>query len=183
VPLSPEVLLDAAARPDLLLVDLAPRELAVGRPRADFVEDLAVHRVGVALLDQALHHVDLLVDEVGGARVNGVVLDVELAAVAPERRDVPLGDVDGALALVRALHDAIVDVRVIDDAQHVIAAVLEVAAEDVPEAVGARMADVHRRVDRETARIDAHDLRPGGDERLLLPRERVMNLERHRPPA
>lgn len=75
---------------------LSARQLPVGSERADVVEDLAVDDVGVPALDQLRDERDLLVDEVGGARVRGVVLDVQRRAVAPEGGGVLLGDVEAA---------------------------------------------------------------------------------------
>src|SRR6185295_375246 len=85
VALPREILVDALARPDELLLDAPPGERAVSRERPHFVEDLAAGDVRVPLRNELRHHLLLLFDEVGGARVRRVILDVKEAAVAPER--------------------------------------------------------------------------------------------------
>ena len=130
--------------------------------------------------EQLLDHFDLAGDEVRGPGVDRVVLDVQGAAVAPEAGGDALGDVDRAARCRRLVHDAVVDVGVVDDRDDGEVAVLEVAPEDVPETVGAGVADVHRAVDGEAAGVDADHVRLSRDEVLLTAAERVVNLERHR---
>jgi hypothetical protein len=180
VALAGDVLADAAAGADLLVLEDLARELAVVGEARDVVEDLAVDHVGVAVLDQAGDVVDLLVDEVGRAGVGGVVLDVQGGAVAAERGgELALGDVEAARAAVRSgrAHDAVIDVGVVDHADHVISAIFEVAAEAVPKAVGAGVADVHRRVHGQAAGVDPDDPRARRDKQLLVLCAGVVDVE------
>jgi hypothetical protein len=169
------------ARARLQILDRPARQLPVAREAAHVVEHLAVDHVGVALVDQRLHGLDLLGHEVGRAHVGGVVLDLERPTIGAKPSDDPLDVIELAGALLGRLgHDPIVDVGVVDDADDVVAAILEPAAEHVPKAVGPRVADVHVRVDRQPAGVDAYDLGVGRYERLLALGSGVVDVERHR---
>ena len=169
--------LDARAGPQV--GQALARQLAVRLELRDGVVHVAVAgRVGVALVDQRLHHRDDLRDELGRARL-------AIAQPHAERRAVFLVGLDEALGqrlhrlavLLRALDDLVVDVRDVADERDVVARRLEVTAHDVEHDQHARMAEVAVVVDRDAADVHADLARLERLEDFLASGQRVLDLQ------
>ena len=167
------------------VVDRAMAQRAVVGVRAHAEVDVAVDRVGRAVVEQGLDQVLDRLDRLGGQR---------LAIGPPQAQALGVGEVvRGHLARqVGARHaerprgvvDLVVDVGDVGDERHLVALVLEEALEQRGDDVGPRVADMDAVVDRRPARIDAHAARVARLERLLAAGARVVqaDLAGHRPP-
>ena len=161
----------------LHLVDVAAGELAVPGVAAHREVDVALRLVGVALLDEGLDQADHGADLLGGLGAHGRVLDAGAAHVLDEGVGVLRGHLGGAAALlVGLLDDLVVDVGDVLDEGHLVAAPLEVAADDIEGDEGARVADVDAVVDGGTAHVHAHLAGLARGELLFAARLRVVDL-------
>ena len=173
-------LVDLDARAGLQLVELALRELAVAGKRADGEIDVAVRRIGEPFRDQLADHRDHLRQMLRRARL-------DVGGDAAERRDVAMKGPDVALGerlrrdplLVRALDDLVLDVGDVADEAHPLSREAQVANEHVEHHHRARMADVAAVVDRHAADVESHLAGAKRRQRLDLPGQRVVQLQRH----
>ena len=167
------------------VVDRAVGQRAVVGVRAHAEVDVAVDRVGGAVVEQRLDQVDDRLDRLGGQR---------LVIGPPEAQPLGVGEVvRGHLARqvgarhaqrARGVVDLVVDVGDVGDERHLVALVLEEALEQRGDDVGPRVADVDAVVDRRPAGVDADAAGVARLERQLAPGARVVqaDLARHRPP-
>ena len=148
------VLLDLAdrdARAGLKLLHRLMAQLAVFREGLGAEVNVAVLRnVGVAVLDQALDDVDDGVHGLGRARVHGSLFDAE------------------ALRVVRLVDDLVVDVGEVLHELDLVAAVLEVAAQQVENDERTRVADMEVVVYGRAAGIHLYLARRDRNEFFLL---------------
>jgi hypothetical protein len=139
------------------LVDVAVRQLAVRRERADAEVDVALHRVRVAALDQLGDQLDDLVDHQRGLRLVVRPPDPQPVGVGQVVR----GHLRGQLGRRPAggpcgVVDLVVDVGDVGDERRLVALVREEALEQPEDDERARVADVDAAVDGRPARVDAH---------------------------
>ena len=128
-------------------------------------------------LDEALDERDHLGDLLRGAGAYVGVHDPEAVHGVDERVGVERRDLGGRLALLAgALDDLVVDVGVVLDERHLVAAEGEVAAHDVEGEKRARVADVDVVVDGRATRVHRDLPLFAGPEFLFAARLRVENL-------
>ena len=157
---------DVDARAGLQIFDRLVAELAVVLEFQRAVVHVAVDLVGVALVDERRDDVDNLLDVFGRLRVHGRLADAERVGVGEVLGDVFFRDFLARDALfVCALDDLVVHVGEVLHERHLVAAVLEIAAQHVEHDDRARVADVdvviHRRaagVHTHLAGLDRHEL-------------------------
>ena len=141
------VLLDLANRDacaGLKLLHRLMAQLAVLREGLGAEVNVAVLRnIGVAVLDQTLDDVDDGVHGLGRARVNGSLLDAEALRVDIVFLDIALCDgVEVNALFVGLVDDLVVDVGEVLHELDLVAAVLEVAAQQVENDERTRVADM-----------------------------------------
>ena len=116
----------------------------------------------------------------GRPRVDRRGEHVEGPEVLLELRDQALREPAGIHSqLLGARDDLVVDVGVVDDVPHGVAAPLEVAPDDVEDDGGHRVADVRAIVDGDAADVDANAARLDRLERLRAASLRVVDPETH----
>ena len=165
---------DACAR--LHVVQRASAELAVAREALHAVVDVAVERIGIALLDQLFDHGEHVRNMLRNARIGVGAAHVERVNRLEVFRDVVIGKLLPRLArLLCAADDLVVDVREVLHVAHSIALLLQITAHDVPCDKGARVADMRVVVRRHAAAVDARLARLKGLELLFLARQRIVN--------
>ena len=141
--------------------------------------DVASGLVGVALVQQAGHHLDELVDEPRGGLDHLGGFDVQLGAVVEKGVGIEPGDVHHRLVLPLGAfeHLVLAGVRVAGQVAHVgdvhhpvhlIALVPQELLQHVLHDVGAQVADVGEVVDGGAAGVHLHPAGGVGDEGLLL---------------
>ena len=124
----------------------------------------------MALFDKLLDDVDDGVDFVRRARVDGRAADAESVGVGVVLRDIFLRELgDGDTHLVRSVYHLVVDVGKVLDVGHFVADAFKVAAEDVEEHEGPRVADVEEVVDGRAADVEAYLAGLDGDEGFFFP--------------
>ena len=167
-------LVDLDARARLHVLELPAAELAVAVELFDAVEDVAVvERVGVALVDKRLDHLDDVRHRLAHARVAVGAMYIERVHGVEVHLDVAVRDVFPRRVLrVRRADDLVVDVGEVLDVVHRHALGGEEPADDVPRHKRARVADVRGVVRRDAAAVDA-DL-------PLLQRVKLLFAARHR---
>ena len=152
----------------------------------------AVHLVGITLVQDALHHPDLLDQVTGGCGLDAGVEDVEHPHHRMESVGVllhhlhrlellqpgPLGDL--VLALVHIAHE-MPHIGDVTDVADLVAQVLQPAVEHVEGEETAHVAQVHIAVHGGPTDVQPYVRRGGGDELLLAPGERVGQVERQFP--
>ena len=167
------VLLDLAdrdARAGLKLLHRLMAQLAVLREGLGAEVNVAVLRnIGVAVLDQTLDNVDDGVHGLGRARVNGSLLDAEALRVDIVFLDIALCDgVEVNALFVRLVDDLVVDVGKVLHELYLVAAVLEVAAQQVENDERTRVADMEVVVYGRAAGIHLYLARRDRNEFFLL---------------
>ncbi len=151
--LLPHLHADAAAH----LLHVATGEEAVLRIAADAEVDVAVHGVGVATLDESLDEGDDLRDVLGDQRVDRGRLDVQLPGVLVVQGDVPLRHLPEVHPLLAgAVDDLVVHVGEVLDVGHLVAQVLQVAADHVARHEGEHVPHVGLVLDGHAADVHAH---------------------------
>ena len=169
-------LVDFDARARVELFEALLRELAVLWEARHAEVDVAVRFVCVALFDKLLDDVDDGVDFVRRARVDGRAADAERVGVGVVFGDVFLRELgDGDAHLVRAVYHLVVDVGEVLHVGDFVAHALKVAAEDVEEHEGPRVADVEEVVDGRAADVEAHLAGLDGDEGFFFPSKIVVD--------
>ena len=159
-------------------VDRAVGEFAVVGVTGDVKVDVAVGGIGTALGDQPLDEGDDRADVLGRLRH----LVDRRHAEGGEIVEVVAGHLLGELLHRRAASgalddDLVVDVGDVHDPRHLPAGVDEVALDGVEDHRADHVADVTRLVDRRPAEIHPHLAGTHCLERLLLARERAVNLD------
>jgi hypothetical protein len=145
------------------LVDVAARQRPVLGQRAHAEVDVAVRRVGVAGVDQRLDQVDDRLDELRCQRLGVRAADPDPLGVLEVVLGHLLGQFGrGPAGLGGRVVDLVVDVRDICHERHVVALVLEEALQLGEDDERPGVADVHARVDRRAARVDADLARIAG---------------------
>ena len=148
---------DVDARAGLQIFDRLVAELAVVLEFQRAVVHVAVDLIGVALIDERCDEVDDLLNVFGGLRVHGRLADAERVGVGEVFGDVFFRDFLARDALfVGALDDLVVHVGEILHERHLVAAVLEIAAQHIKHDDRARVADVDEVIHRRTAGVHAH---------------------------
>ena len=123
----------------------------------------------MAVVEQLLHDVDDRVHRLGRARVHGRLADAEPLGVRVIFLDIAVrDDVEVHALFVRLIDDLVVDVGEVLHEFHLVAAVLEVAAQQVEHDERARVADVEIVVHGRAAGIHFDLARGDRDELLLL---------------
>ena len=161
------VLVDVVTHADLQFVLIHVAENIVVVELTGIEIDIAARKVGIALIDQGLYHLDELGDAVGGGLDDVGLFDVELFGVGEERVGVELRDIHDALVLTLSAreHFILAGVRVgaevshvgdIHHAQYVISRVAQVFFEHILHDVGAQVADMGVVVDGGTAGVHLH---------------------------
>ena len=160
------------------LVDVAPRQLAVGLERPHAEVDVAVDGIRRAAVDQLLDQLDDLPDVLGR---------VGLGVRPPQTQAIRVGAVVRGHLLgqlgrrpprgPRGRVDLVVDVRDVRHEPHAVALVLEEPLELGEDDERPRVADVDARVDGRPARVDAHARRVARLERLQRAGSRVVEPE------
>ncbi len=128
---------------------------------------IAACHIGVALVQQAGHDLDILVDAAGGGLDGVRAADVQLAAVLKEGVGIELGDLhDGLVLPLGALeHLVLAGVGVggqvahvgdVHDPVHVIAVIAQKLLQHVLHDIGAQVADVGKVVHRGAAGVHLH---------------------------
>src|SRR4029434_10249776 len=174
-------LVDLDPRARLQILQVLPRQLAVPGEAVHLEVDVAVHRVGHALLDEALDERDHLRDVLGGLRLDVRRQHPERGHVDPVLGDVALRDVPGRDALLAgAPDDLVVDIGVVLDELHCVPAVSQIAPDDVEHDRAAAVADVADVVDRHAANVDSHARAPPPNQALLAPALGVERARGHR---
>ena len=144
-------------------------ELAVVLELQRAVVHVAVDLVGVALVDERRDEVNDLLDVFGGLRVHGRLADAERVRVGEVLGDVFFRDLlAGDTLLVGALDDLVVHVGEVLHERHLVAAVLQIAAQHVEHDDRARVADVDVVIHRRAAGVHAHFARLDRHELFLL---------------
>ena len=167
------------------VVDRAVAQRAVVGVRAHAEVDVAVDRVGRAVVEQGLDEVLDRLDRLRGQRLAIGPPEAQALGVGEVvRRHLPREVGAGHAERPRGVVDLVVDVGDVGDERRLVALVLEEALEERGDDVGPRVADVDAVVDRRPARVDAHAAGVARLERLLAPRARVVqaDLAGHRPP-
>ncbi len=167
------------------LVEVEARELGVAREGGDVEVHAIVDDVGVASLLQRLHHGDLLVDVGGGSRHPVGLQAAETAPIGFPLGRVALGDLGRRLPrsgrrrlqLVVALvgvRDEVAHVGDVGDEGDLVAAGQQHAAQQIREELAAHVAQVLRRVDRGSTRVDRDGRRSQRGEGHQRSRSRVV---------
>ena len=171
--------------PDPQPLRVESRQSAIGGPRRDPVEDRAALRpVGVTTLEERRDERDDLVDVACGARHDVRGRHPKARRVGQERREVALGKrLDRLPGRRCATDDLVVDVGDVHHPGDRPAAPAQVADEQVREQERPEVADMGRSVDGRAARVNPDSTVMERDERARLARERVVQLEAHRPAA
>ena len=170
-------IVDVDARAGLQIVDRLVAQLAVVLELERAVIHVAVHLVGIALLDEDGDDVDDLLNVLGRLRMHGGRLDAERLRIDEIFVDILLRDLIGGDALlVRALDDLVVDVGEVLHEGDVVASVLEIAAENVEHDDRAGVADVDVVIHRRAAGVHADLALLDGDELFLLHGHGIIEL-------
>jgi hypothetical protein len=168
------------ARAGLELVDVAPREPAIARERADREVDIAVDHVRVAALDEAFDHADHARHGLRRPRLGGRLLDPEVGHRLEKRVRVTAGHVGGRDALVVGrTDDLVIDVGDVLDEADVVTAILEVAPDHVERQERARVPDVDVVVDRRPTDVHGDPTLVTRDELLFDAGHRVVETKCH----
>ena len=143
--------------------------------------DVAVGRIGKAAIHQSLHQADDLVDMFRGLGLASRGQQAEAVHVLVEGaneffRQFPAADA----ALVGALDDLVVHIRVVAYVVHLVAEIAQVTIDDVEHDVGAGMADVAVVVDGDSADVHADLAGLQGLEFLLASAQGVVDAQAHR---
>ncbi len=162
------------------IVRVASGELAVAGILADAEIDIAVERISVAFVDEALDDFDNLADFLRGARVEGGGFDVQVLHVLLEVIDVAFRELEGIDAhFIGAADDLVIHVGEVHGVLNIIAAVFEVPADNVEHHSGHRVADMSFVVDSRAADIHLDLSRFKRLQRFLLASQRIIQLNTH----
>ena len=157
-------------------VQAAVRELPVVLLGRHPEVNVAVGRIGEALLHQARDDLDHRRDLLGGAGVDVGGQDVQAGHLGGVLGDELFGQLLGRDAqVVGPGDDAVVDIGVVLDVAHLVAAVLQVAAQHVEDDVAHGVAQVALVVGRDAADVHLHRAW-AGHELFLLAGEGVVQL-------
>ena len=138
---------------------------------------ISVDGVGVALFLQPGNHGDNLVNVLRGQGVDVSGPDVEALGVLLVLLHIPAGNRQVIRALfIGLVDDLVVDVREVLHIGHLIAPVLQIAAEHIKDADGTGVADVNIVVHRRAASIDFQLARLHGHQFFLLTGHGVVNF-------
>ena len=172
------LLADLDARASLHIVQPAAGEFAVFFVFGDAEVDIPGRGVGVALFDQTLDHGLDLVHRLGGARVGCRRQDIQVGEMPPEVLNVAFGQLEGVRAhQVGSVDDLIVHVGVVHNVPDLVAAILEVAADNVEDQGRHGMPDVRVAIDRRAADIHFHYAGFEGLEFFFLAGEGVIDAQ------
>ncbi len=142
--------------------------------------DVALRRVGVALLDQTAHHRDHLGDVPGGPRLDGRTQAAQRVVTVVEGTLVLVGDLPPRRAELALLgDDLVVDVGDVPGEGHLVAAVGEPPLHHVEVEVGPDVPDVWRRLDGSAAQVDRDTTRYKRDEVAYLAGAGVVQANAH----
>ena len=145
------------ARARLQLVQALLAELAVAGPAADVEVDVPVRDVGVPLLDNLPNDADDLRHVLRGERRHVGTANPQRVSVLVIFRDETRGQVGDLDPLrVGAIDHLVVDIREVLDEGDLVARVFQVAAQDVKDDEGPRVADMEEVVDRRAAAVEGH---------------------------
>ena len=145
---------DAHARAHLIQV--APRQSAVLRVRADSEVDIPARRVGVVALDQPGDEGDDLRDMFRHPRVVVGRLDRQCLGGFPIGGDILFSDLgDAHVEASGPLDDLVVDVGEILDVRHLVTDVLEITAHHVARDEGVHVPQMRTILDGETTDVQA----------------------------
>ena len=159
-------------------VDRAVGELAVIGVAGDVEIDVAVGGVGTVLRDQPLDEGDDRADVLGRLRHLVDRRHAESSEVVEVVAGHLLGEFGHRRAAGSALDDdLVVDVGDVHDPRHLPAGVDEVTLDGVEDHWADHVANVARLVDRRSTEIHPHLAGAHRLQRLLLPRERAVNLD------
>src|SRR5215813_1111397 len=162
------------------LVEVLPRQLAVGGETADLEVHVALQDVSDAPSDQPLDEGDHLGNVLGRLRLHVGGVDPDGGHVLLVFRDVALRDGRGGHALlVGSPDDAVVHVGVVLDEGDFVVAEAEVAPHHVEDHGAPCMPDVTEIVHGDPAHVHARLAGHEGHEVLLAPGERVEDAQGH----
>ena len=165
--------------PRAVRVEVHARELPVVLVGRDLEEDVAVHVVRVAALDELLGHLDDGLDVGRDLRRDVDGEDAERVHVFVERVGEARGERERVFAkLVRPRDDLVVDVGEVADVGDLVAAGLQVARDDVEADVDPRVSDVRVVIDRDAAHVEADMAGADGLERALVAAHGVEDADR-----
>ena len=168
-------LADRDARAGLQVLKGLVGQLAVlGEGLGAEIDVAVLGNVGVALVNEGLDDVDDGVHGLGGARVHGCGLDAQALGVDKVLLDIAVGDdVVGDALLVCLADDLVVNIGEVLHEGHLVAAVLEIAAQQVKHDERAGVADVEIVVHGRAARIHLDLARRDRHKLLFLSGQRV----------
>ncbi len=162
------------------VVRIASGELAVAGILADAEIDIAVQRIGVTFVDEALDDLDDLVNFLRGARIVGRRFDVQVLHILLEVLDVAFRELERIDAhFIRAADDFVIHVGEVHSVSDFIAAVFEVPADNVKHHSGHRVTDMSFIVDSRAADIHLDLSRFKRLQRFLLASQRIIQLNTH----
>ena len=164
----------------LQIIQLQVAQFAVAVVALDPEVDVAVlGHIGVTAVDQVLDNREDLLDVLGGPGLDSGFAAVQAFGVLEVLGLEPLGHLFHGGALLLGLGDQlVVDVGDVGDIDHLVAPVLQVAAQGVKDNEGAGVADVDVVVNSGAADVDA--VLPGdlGDKLFFLSGKGIKNLHR-----
>ena len=145
------------------------RELAVVLELLGAEIYIALCLIGIALFDKGRNYMNDSVDILCGLRINSRVSDIESVRIRPELFYIALGNLGEIdVLLVCASDYLIVDIREILNEGHLIAAVFEIAAQDIEDAKRTGVADVDIVIHGRSAGIHLYLTRGNRDELFLF---------------
>ena len=169
---------DACARHHVF--QLAAGQFAVTVKFFHAVINIAVHFVSIALIDKGLHHVNDFRHMLGNARVNMRAADIQHIHFFKINVDIASADIAPRHAfLIGGVDDFVVNVGKVLHMQHVVAFMLQKAADYVPRYKGARIADMRVVVRRNAANIHIGFAGVQRYKFFFLFGERIINLNSH----
>ena len=175
-------LADHYTRARLKILERLMRELAVILELLGAEIYIALCLIGIALFDKGRDYLNDGVDILGSLRIYRRVADIESVGVGPELFYIALGNLGEInMLLVCASDYFIVDIRKILDELHIVAAIFEIAAQDIEDAQRAGVADVDIVIHGRTAGVHLDLARSYRDELFLFSCESVIDFHLYLP--
>ena len=175
-------LADHYTRARLKILKRLMRELAVILELLGAEINVALRLIGVALFDKGRDYLNDGVDILGSLRIYRCVADIESVGVDPELFYIALGNLGEInMLLVCASDYFIVDIREILNELHIVAAIFEIAAQDIEDAQRAGVADVDIVIHGRAAGVHLDLARSYRDELFLFSCESVIDLHLYLP--